>query len=780
MWDGAIQSSTQCVTDALLHRAVLPQDAQAFEKVSGAIAVRAALRTLPGGQSLLFAVPELAASTARQIVAALLVGDHAHANGQEALPPAEVRRLIRGDIVLVTQAITAGKSQLEDLPIGRGQRLADIWEIATLSKYTAARSDLPRVFLANPGWLAKSMGGRRFGAVVIDASHPSTFEKLPDLLRSASGCTSLRVAVSPPPSEATLNACGYPEKLQLWMWDPQAKSDAEVAVEAADPTPHKTGDRHLWVCDSDAEAGQALADVYKWLTSAARAAEGRGYPGLRQCWGIYNRMRQVAVPLAQLEQVAAATWAGNLRKRLGELENVSGHGNVAWDTTWPQLVASLQAAYAILLRREETAKFWGVAGNLQAFLASPTPHLRVVVSSEAEVTLLAPALEAIVDGFSEALAFGRIELVTSSRDASLVAEGDVCPTVLLAPRSNGHRYLDVYPSARVDEMLYPHEIDIERKSQARLHAAWSPLLSDEARVKFLAPLGFKPISSSRPRAATRPPAVVVHKSNGHAVSMVTPAEVAGEIDIDALAGAASGDLFDSRSPTAYSSMGGGSGAVTEIRFTNGERRQYYGTQRVDVYLSETSSVQRHLAREVHPGWQVITFVDGHYDGLFQRLADVVNSRLPQSQRGLLELWRKSKEHLVARFENKRQLYDKLVSKGLTSSYGTFISWVSDGDDDVIAPQQFDEFKVLASEIEVYATSKAMSDSTFKAVQHERGGNRKLGRALRGFLRAIVSGDGYEEALSGARSLDAALADVLAAVEVLEVDSVAEIQRSHDD
>ena len=58
MWDGAIQSSTQSVTRALLHRSVLPENALPFEKVSGAISVRAALRHLVGEQSLLFAVPE--------------------------------------------------------------------------------------------------------------------------------------------------------------------------------------------------------------------------------------------------------------------------------------------------------------------------------------------------------------------------------------------------------------------------------------------------------------------------------------------------------------------------------------------------------------------------------------------------------------------------------------------------------------------------------------------------------------------------------------------------
>jgi len=267
MWDGAIQSSIQRVTDALLHRPVLQSTALAFEKVSGAIAVRTALLGQATEQSLLFAVPEANAAMARHVVAALLIGNHAHISGQGVLPDEEVRRLLRGDVVLVTQAISDSKVQLEDLSVGGGLRLSDIWEVTTLSRYTAATSSKPRVFLANPGWLAKTAQSRRFGAVIIDASHPTTFLRLPDLLRTAAGCTRLRIAVSPPPSEAILSACGYPSHLSAWLWDPQARHDAETVVESKDSVEHATGERFLWVCDSDAEASGALAEVYRLLSS---------------------------------------------------------------------------------------------------------------------------------------------------------------------------------------------------------------------------------------------------------------------------------------------------------------------------------------------------------------------------------------------------------------------------------------------------------------------------------------------------------------------------------
>jgi len=778
MWDGAIQSSIQRVTDALLHRPVLQSTALAFEKVSGAIAVRTALLGQATEQSLLFAVPEANAAMARHVVAALLIGNHAHISGQGVLPDEEVRRLLRGDVVLVTQAISDSKVQLEDLSVGGGLRLSDIWEVTTLSRYTAATSSKPRVFLANPGWLAKTAQSRRFGAVIIDASHPTTFLRLPDLLRTAAGCTRLRIAVSPPPSEAILSACGYPSHLRRGFFDPQARHDAETVVESKDSVEHATGERFLWVCDSDAEASGALAEVYRCLVAAVRASDGKHYPGLRQCWGIYNRMRRVAVPLAQLEQIAASSWAGNLRRRIEELESINGHGVVAWDTTWPQLVAALRGAYKTFLQRQETAKFWAVASILEDFLASSSPNLRIVVGTESELSLLLPNLEDVVDGVSSALASGRIEFVTSSKEARLIAEGHVYPTVLMAPRPYGTRYLDVFPSVRIDVLLYPHELDAARIRQSRLHAAWTPLLKDEARVQFLEPLGFRPLRISSPRRIADFPRVAATKADGHRVELVSSAQVSATLDIDSLIDTMSAD------PNGADESPGGAlvslpGDIVEIAFTNGERRQFYANQKVDVFLSETGTIERHLAPELRPSWHVITFVDSHYDGLFQRLAELVGSRLPADQRVALELWRAAKKNLVEKHSSKRELHTKLAGKGLKSNYATFISWFRDDGDGVIAPQQFDDFQLLASEIETYAKSRAMLESAFKAVQHERGRNRAMGRTLRKFLRAVVSGDGYEEALSGARSLDAAVADVFAAVEVLVVDSVCKLQRTCD-
>lgn len=770
MWADAFRSTDQRITQALLQRQVLPAAARGFEKASGAIAVRAALQLHDAHRhTLIFAVPEATASTARHVAAALLVGEVGHSKANAGmLPSTELRSLLRGDLLLITQAISESKDKLSQLGIGTG-RLSDIWEVATLNRHTEAQASKPRLLLANPGWLAASNPDRRFGAIIIDGSHPRSLEQVADLVTKASLHTPLCILIAPPTE--LLHTLSERTSASLWFWDPLSQNVANTLVDSM-PSSSRPGfaDRFLWLCEDDEEADTALANLHTQLVAAARAASGRAYPGLHACWAIHHRLRQIAVPLSQLEQLWAATWSGSLRRRIDELQTVSGHGHAAWDATWPALHGAVKAAYETMLRREETSKFWGLAANLEAFVASPAPHLRVILGTDAEASLLLPSLRTVVPNFERALADNRIEFVTSQREARLVAEGDICPTILLAPRPWSLRYLDVFPSYRVDELLYPFECDIEARRQAGLYEPWTGL--ERTRLEILRPLGLAPSARARPSGSPPIPEVTVRRSNGHPVALVQNSHVAADIDLELLAALPQGALHESSST--QEAHRSGPEALVNVHFSDGSTLRWNVSDRVDVLFPESESLQRRLAGDLQPGWHVVTFVDGHYDSLYRRLEEAVSARLPALQRISLQLWRSAKENLVRQQKSKKELYQRLVSKGLTSSYGTFISWVSDGNESnegVLAPQHFEEFKILASEIGTYAGSMAMMDGAFRAIQHERGRHRASGRALHRFLRAVVSGDGYEDALDGVRKLDTAMADVFAAVDVLVVTSV---------
>jgi hypothetical protein len=537
-------------------------------------------------------------------------------------------------------------------------------------------------------------------------------------------------------------------------------------------------DRVLWLCESDTDADSALARLYGELVAALKAADGRPYAGLAMGWSIYDRLRQLTVPLAPLEQVAASTWAGSLRDRIQHLKTIQAFGDVWWETTWPRILDAVDAAYETFLKREETTKFWSVASITQKALGASGRRVRIVTPSVKESELLLEALSHVIDGVDDAVAAGQLEILNASAEARLIAEGQVCDTILLGPRTRRHRHLDAFPSHRVDELVYPHEASIERITQGRLYEWWTSIAAAESRRRLLSAICVDVKSDWATPQQFKQPRLVFQTAEGHPVRLAREADVSQVLDIDSLID--SGTAGDDTSALTFArehTPSGVSGDSIEVAFAQGEVARYSASQNVDVFFSETGVVQRYPAAALQRGWRLISFVDGRYDGLFSRLTDVVNARLPQKERVALELWQKAKTDLFDRYDNKTILYDKLRSQGLSSTYEAFMGWFDDEDGN-LAPQQFGEFEVVAKECGIYNSPKLIR-TTFDAVQHRRGRNRSCGRQLKQFLRAVVSGDGYNEALDSARKLDAALGDVLAAVELLEVASLRLVPRASD-
>jgi len=769
MWVGAFLIAIQRVTHELLCGNVLPRDAKAFEKVSAAIAVRAALCSRQLAKPLLFLVPGATASTARHVTAGLLIGNYAHTNGAGILPGADVRALFRGDIVLITQAVTQSKVDLERLAIG-SQLLADIWEVASLTRYAAPRTktDKPRMYLANPGWFLENTMARRFGAVIIDASHPRTLSSLQSLVDAARGCTSNCFVVVPPLPRYMLTKCGYPDKAAVWLWDPQAMLDAERVVENMNPEALNNPPRELWICDSDPEADKALSEAFDLMSNASKLANGRYYPGLPQAWSILNRLRQLTAPLVQLEQVAAESWAGGLSKRVHDLQEVTGHGDAVWDTTWPGIRDSVGSVYQLFLKREEPAKFWALAARISDLLAAGPEPIRVVVPTASDRELLVPMLEATVDRISNALAEGRLEIATGGEEARLIANGRPARTLLTGQRPSVSRYLDIFPGRTVEEFIYPFEQDIEATSLTRLYNGVEELQAQDVRLTLLSKLGLNPASAATANGVACRQLIFIRRGQDHSISLVANAQVDGKLDLDQLAGAnisterpgsQSGSQQDSRA-----------GTGVEVTFVRGGSARYYPNETVDVYFDATDEMQRKPAATLRRGWQIITFVDGRYDSLFRRIAEAVQQRLPPSEQIALKLWEEAKVSLSQKYPSKTVLHEHLAAVGLTSNYYAMVAWFRDDNSEVLAPQQYEDFVVVAKATGAYL-SVGLMRHTFDCIQRERGRNRAAGRALKKLLRAIKSGEGYEDAIDGARSIDASLSDALAAVELLEIQDV---------
>lgn len=741
---------------------VLPRTAAPFERLSAAMAVRYAVTTRQEGRCLLFLVPDATQTTARHITTGLLIGNYAHERGHGRLPPDEARPLLKGNVLLVTPAVSECKAELEHVSFAGTTPLRSLWDILSLARHTAPSTGTHRVFVANPGWVERRLLTRRFSAVIIDASHPRTLSHLEELIQLAREISPLCIAVAPVISHGIISHLSNAGQLDVWLWDPVTRANAEHVIHGGKAVLAPASPHTLWACAEDPGANAVLSECHQILLNTTRSAGTRQYPGLSLTWSIFNRLRALTMPLARVEQASAKTWAGGLADRVKMLAQINGHGDAVWDTTWPDLRVAVETAFQSFLTRLETAKFWTLAIRLESLLRAKDERYRIVVPSVVEVGLLSNGLQEVVNGYSCATEDGRVEIVTFQEDARRVAEGDTAYTILTGIRPTRHRYLNVFPTRPIEEFLYPFEVDLEEATLLRQRQAVESL-QGTTRLSLLEELGLA--SLCRDVAVTpAKPRVEVKQADGKEVIRVKRSSSATDLNLDVLA------LIESSAPTgAYSSDRETTGKhenAIKVLFSNGTHQLYGLDEYVDLYFHETDQIQRHKVRHLAPGMRVIWFVDGRYDSLFRRTAEAIEKRWATKDRIALGLWDSAKELLIRKHSNKHELYHELCAKGLTSTYSTFCTWIRD-EDETIAPQRFAEFATLARATGAFRTEKLLSD-TFRCIQQVRGRNRRVGRNLKALLRALQSQTGYEEALESIRQIDPDLADVYAAVDVLEV------------
>src|SRR5207249_4542682 len=157
---------------------------------------------------------------------------------------------------------------------------------------------------------------------------------------------------------------GYPTNASVWFWDPQAQRDADALVGARmgeEPMPRN---RTVWVCGQDDAGAAILETVHGRLNEILKQAAGQPVPGLMEAWGIYHKLRQLTVPLAQLEQLDGNAWGGSLKRRVDALATIAGHGNPIWDAGWRGLAGVVAQAYDGFVKREEPAKFGVIAAGM--------------------------------------------------------------------------------------------------------------------------------------------------------------------------------------------------------------------------------------------------------------------------------------------------------------------------------------------------------------------------------------------------------------------------------
>ncbi len=774
-----------------------------LERASGLLAARLPVQLAPGEKRrLVFLLPNATQSLGRFLAVSLLLADFVHRHGKGALRQ-EKGKLIHGDLLLVTQRIRDCVNLLRGLAIKAGSEalsLTDFWPVEVISQYSSPATGNPRVFVANPGWSSAFGTTRTFGSVVIDASHPRTAAHLDEILAKPSVFAApVQILVIPPCEQSRLDALQDSSRhcCLAWAWDPAALyalADLGRRADIQEPAPPE---RHLWVCDDD-EVDQSLSDLHRLLVGSMKAGKGRIPSPVLEAWAVYHRLRQLAVPLLQLEEERKKAYKTvTLKDRLSAIEEYqpTGTGQLGayLDSRWSGIVRNLQDTYQTLLRRKEPTKFYTLASVIEEHLQphqGPETPVRIVAPTTHEASMVAALLGELVDGWRDALQSGTVTVSTAREEPRLVAEGIAEATVLLGFRTSETRYLDVYPGVPVHVVCYPYEVEVDGAIQQRVHASIEQLQDNASRTTVLRSLhcpterattsGRYPANSEAGHTAPRSSrASVRHRGSTSpkkaALRQIQDTESIEPLDIEKLAGLSWWDDIVAGVPP---EGGGGAGIrrsgsveLVEIVTTTGERIRYPATRLLDVFYPATEVKERISAGELRPGVLLVMLVDDPYEDLFHRLLEAIREQRDLNASMHLELWQRAKQAALTRHGGvRRRLHDQLSRDGLKVEYEATVGWYAGGEDEIIAPLSRTDFGLLAHASGIY-TAESIIDATFATITSERNVRRRCGKSLNRLLASIAAGQNFETALASAKVLGTPVEHVASAVVMREVEAV---------
>jgi hypothetical protein len=722
---------------------LLPPGFCPFEKLTAAM-VAAAVERSPRALRLLLMASPPAPNLLPASVAGLLVQDLV---GRRRAG----RPLLHGDLLALTPAARGPMVWLQGLQLG-DVMLGEVWEVESLTRYTPkGAGDKPRVYFANPGIDLSVVPDRRAAAIIIEAMLPSVLHRLPELLSHFRNVP-ISILIAPPLSRERWQAIPDHREWIVWLWDPPMREGSSGAP------------RHVWVSSED-RLEEALMDAEEGLGECLEILSDT-FPPLREAWGIYHQLRQLAVPLSDLEE----SLRPSLRHRLDWMRR-QDPPQAAAERRWGRLLSALDEAYRHLIALREPPKFWALAQRLSELLPC-VEKIRIVVPRREHGMLLGLMLIQLF----EQQAIEQIEILTPIQEARRVAAGEVRWTLLPGCRPATYRFLDVYFPEPVEVFAYAHEAELEKRALERAYDDLKRWQEPAARREALSRMGIvtssglpgpcqperivRDLETPRPRPV-RPLAVISRPELGRLLE-AWDQELEWESGLQwEEEGADVSARRDSPRP----------GERVHVILEDGRRLSYWAGQFVYVFYESLDQVQRLQARDLRPNMRLVLLVDASYEGIYERLLDALRKQAGVG-RLYLDLWQAAKAELRKARPNLRDLYERLVREGLSVSYQAFAAYFKgdDLDEGTLAPQRDDDMAVLARRSGLFRDS-ALIRETFMWIQRERTLRRQVGRALHQVLRGIVTGEGYREGLQIAREIGHEIYDIMTAVELATVRDV---------
>lgn len=717
-----------------------------------------------GGQ-LLIDIVDSSSSHAEEVVTLLLLADFVVREGhaQGALSRGlGVEELIRGDVLFVTERVSRAVNNMRTTSVV-SQPMAQFWEFDDFRRWKASSHTRPRVFVANPGRVDSTLDPSGFDLLVIDGAHLLTRESLPKLLAGPASEIPVSLVLVPPLSIDQRRQVGLAS--HEWLWDSMASEQIAALVNRSNGA-SPCLETHIHVV-SDSRIDGSLEEAYQGLAETTRFGEKRDATLIFKAWGVFNRLRQLAVPLAELEDYRRRSrFVVPLQAQLEYLESESG--TPKGSHAWPVVLQALRHVYEELLK-SEPAKLWGIAELLESELQTGE-QIRLVFPTAGELHLGLAAMRTLLPELRSAVQGGRLEFSTARDEIKDAAAGMTWRSLVPGYRPSKSRYLGHTATGSTSMVAYGFEVKVEDSISRFLARRLDDLGADGYRCRVLRYLGYDVHCGEESEAhQCRVPRSVITFSDAEARRLETV-----EFPVDPIHHISDlADLFDLgsdavRSPgDDESTLESEDGSVL-VRFRSGRSRLFSKSQRVDVYFPQSDVLIRRDARELHEGDFAVLFPDDEYGALFARALERVHERRSSAERIALSVWQHAKKAALARVgQSSAELHSSLKRDGFKLDMSAVSSYYREGMDEVIAPRDYSDFAALARFSRVYEDEREIR-ITFRTIRRERVLRRKLGMALKSLLRTIVGGRDYETARAGADMLDTVVDEVASAIYLEEV------------
>lgn len=687
------------------------------------------------------------------------------------------------NVLLVTRQVGAAIDFLQDVRLDWKLALSDIWEVKR--SYTVAdttKQERPWLIVAPPIPGNLSINDRDVGAVVIDASHILTLERLEELLEHPSIKQALvKIIVLP---IGFRSQAKYLTEWKNWCWAPkyitqQPLDNLRSPVNHTQQSEYQeTLTRDIFICE-DIQLDSSLNNARSKLTLLSSLGNFFPYP-LKLAWAIYQKLASLPIKLSIYEQSAFhLVRIKTIKEQLEWLSNVEipialkSSSQIVWASEWRPLVESLKKAYECL-RGSEPAKFWMTANIVEKYLQSRSGNVALVIAcnSQIEARVLTSELSYILSELPEALQLNSVVITSLKQLAS--NHMDLTATLLItSPLSSRWRHLAISYS-NITVLAYEHEARLARSLSESGIKYLQTQIQDSSRAQNLSALGIKiehTSSYSSPNKYKSQINLIGKEENSlrdYNTKEVGSYSLIPDWTMDFLDSVdirATSFVPDSRSnDTPLSTL---SGKQIRIFLKSGGELVVPEGYRFDIYRLVTDELDSKFAERLEKGDIIILVDSGNLSTLFDRMVEALEAHPRFALLHVwLDLWDISKQAVLEKHNyNYGALHTSLLGQSHKITEQAVRSWYSG----TLAPRE-DELLYAMIDLSGGATASKYRASIRTAVGHIRGMRRLVGRRMRQIVKSAAVSKQPDDLLED-KDLQIAVEDVLAAACPVVVESI---------